>query len=306
MKFDIVIAHYKENLNWIRNLDHPSIRRIFVYTKGDVVPDLSSDLISHSYLPNVGRESHTYLWHCVHNFRDIESGLASDFTFFLQGSPHSMNPQRIGEWMDEVEDNGLSFTLNYRISSPYDFLASGRCKSWAGETSPSDCDVKEWCERHVKEGVDFSRMPVFWNACFGVSSERISNSGRDRMARINQSELSTLNPECGHFCERLWYHIFRMESAPKYEAKDDLWDFWGGPEGKRHYGVIKLRRDGRVGLYDNFNERSWRGEGDSVLLVDERGKTTSTLKRISDDEYLGPHVGGGSMHRITRHRPFEK
>jgi hypothetical protein len=124
------------------------------------------------------------------------------------------------------------------------------------------------------------------------------------MAHIQQAELSTLNPECGHFCERLWYHIFRMDSARPYGSEDGLWDFWGGPDGFRHYGVMRLRPDGRIGLYDNFNERSWRMEGTQIHLLDERGKTTSILDKKSDDEYQGPFLGrGGSAHRITRHLP---
>jgi hypothetical protein len=304
LKFDVVIAHYRENLAWIRSLKHPSVRKVFVYTKGPVVTDLSSEMVEHSYLPNVGRESHTYLWHCVHNFHRIQSGEMGDFTFFVQGSPHSMNSPKICEWIEEVERLGLSFTLNYRMSSPYDFLASGRCRSWAGETSPADCDVKGWCEKHVSKDADFSSMPIFWNACFGVSSDRIVASDRSRMAHIQQVELSTLNPECGHFCERLWYHIFRMESARPHEVDESLWDFWGGPDGRRHYGVVRLREDGTVGLYENFNERRWKRESDSILMMDERGSLTSDLKRKSDEEYEGRFLGrGGAVHRITRHLP---
>jgi hypothetical protein len=307
LKFDVVIAHYRESLSWIRSLKHPSIRRVFVYTKGPVVADLSDVTVEHSYLPNVGRESHTYLWHCVHNFRRIESGDMADFTFFVQGSPHSMKAPKIVEWIEEAERSGLDHTLNYRMSSPYDFLASGRCRSWAGETSPAAYGVKEWCDRHVTKDADFSSMPIFWNACFGVSSDRIVASERDRMARIQQEELSTLNPECGHFCERLWYHIFRMDSARPRRSDEDLWDFWGGPDGRRHHGVMRLREDGRVGLYENFNERSWGREGDSIRLADEGGKTTAVLRKKSDDEYEGPFLGsGGAVHRITRHPPSAK
>jgi len=304
LKFDVVIAHYRESLFWVRSLNHPSIRRVFVYTKGPVVADLSDAKVEHSYLPNVGRESHTYLWHCVHNFHRIECGDMADFTFFVQGSPHSMNALKIGEWIEEVERSRLSHTLNYRASSPYDFLASGRCRSWAGDTSPAGCDVKEWCDMHVTKDADFSSMPIFWNACFGVSSDRIVASERGRMAHIQQEELSTLNPECGHFCERLWYHIFRMESSRQHDSDEGLWDFWGGPDGSRHYGAMRLREDGRVGLYENFNERLWRREGDSIFLLNESGKTTSILKKKSDEEYEGAFLGlGGSIHRITRHLP---
>jgi hypothetical protein len=307
VKFDIVIAHYKENLSWIRNLNHPSIRKIFVYTKGSLIADLSSDLIEHSYLPNVGRESHTYLWHCVNNFHKIENGDMADFTFFVQGSPHSMNSSKICEWIDESERLSLSFTLNYKLSSPYDFLSAGRCRSWAGDTSPADCDIKEWCEKNIKKDAEFYQIPIFWNACFGVSADRIVASERDRMAHIHQIELSTLNPECGHFCERLWYYIFKMEYSKPYEVDSGLWDFWGGLDGKKHYGAIRLCENGRVGLYENFNERRWNIKGDSVLIVDENGNLTSDLKKKSDEEYEGNFLGKGrAIHRLTRHLPFVK
>ena len=307
MKFDIVVAHYKENIDWTRELKHPSVGRIFVYTKGPVVPDMNDGRFLHSYLPNVGRESHTYLWHCVHNFEDISANRRSDFTFFVQGSPHSMNAARIHEWMDEISLNSLKFTLNYRISSPYDFTNSGRVSSWAGSTHPAKFGVKEWCENYVCNA-DFSAMPIFWNACFGVSNERIVASGRDRLAHIQQSELSTLNPECGHFCERLWYHIFRMEGADSPEMPEGFWHFYGGPNGENHYGIMKLREDGQVRFYDNYNEKYWAKEEDSILLKDGRGNVTSTLNKVDENEYVGIFVGSQkSTHRLTKVRiPVKK
>jgi hypothetical protein len=300
MKFDVVIAHYKENIEWVRDIKHPSLGRVFLYTKGPVVPDMSDDRIVHSYLPNVGRESHTYLWHCVHNFRHISTIGGSDFTFFVQGSPHSMNAARMQEWMDEIESNSLPFTLNYRISSPYDFTNAGRVSSWAGSTHPAKFAVKEWCDNYVGHA-DFFHMPIFWNACFGVSNERIAASERDRLAHIQQSELSTLNPECGHFCERLWYHIFRMGDAECFSMPEGFWHFYGGPKGENHYGIMKLREDGQVRFYDNYNEKYWSKDGDSITFRDGKGNV--------DNEYSGVFAGAQkSTHRIrkTRATPVKK
>lgn len=307
MKFDVVVAQYKEDVRWIGDLVHPSIRKIFVYTKGPVVRDMSDERVFHSYLPNVGRESHTYLWHCVHNFRSMASGEMADFTFFLQGSPHAMNPRAISDWIDEVEKSSLSFTLNYRLSNPYDFLSSGRIKLWSGPTQSSDSDVREWCESHVAKGVRFENMPIFWNACFGASTECIVASGRERLANIQQRELSTINPECGHYCERLWYHIFAMERFDVDPLPEGFWHFFGGPKGKRHYGIMRLRDDGSVGFYDNFNERHWHREGSSIVLKNAEGKVTSVLVDNGDGTYSGEFVGSQkSVHKISRRNPFKE
>lgn len=303
MKFDVVIAHYKEDLDWIRGLDHPSIRKVFVYSKSIPAKDLSSERVEHRYLTNVGRESHTYLWHCVHSRTEMEKSLSADFTFFVQGSPHAMDAKAIKDWMELVESTGMDFTHNYRVSDPREFLDGGRCRTWGGPTYPSDMTINEWCERYVREGAT-GRFPIFWNACFGVSTRCLLRCERPRLVTLIQQELSSLNPECGHFCERLWYYIFNMDSAPKIELPDDTWHFWGGPGGANHYGIMKLNADGTVGVYRNPNESLWRAEGSSIVLMNANMEPTSVLERTSASEYSGPFLGGqNSLHRLTRDVP---
>lgn len=287
MKFDIVVAHYKENLRWISKLDHPSIRRVFVYTKGPFVGDMSNERTTHIYLPNVGRESHTYLWHCSTNFDAISSKSMSDFTFFIQGSPHSMKPQRIKDWIQDIEKYSLPFTLNYRISNPYDFLAAGRCPSWAGNTESSKIDVGQWCNKFVVEMNAFDNTPIFWNACFGVSSNCIAKSCKEKITTILQDELSSINPECGHYCERLWYYILGMNKHPVINLPEGYWHFFGGPKKTRHYGILKLSDDGSVMFYDHENEKRWSRKGNKINLIGSNGLVTSSLEEISDDEYYG-------------------
>ena len=56
MSFTIVIAHYNEKIDWIQMLpsDH-----IHLYSKGTA--EYQNAKYKISYLPNVGRESQTYL-----------------------------------------------------------------------------------------------------------------------------------------------------------------------------------------------------------------------------------------------------
>lgn len=85
---DLVIARYKENIDWLDNISKiDSIKKIFIYEKFFDAPEstLNSNKIRIS-LPNLGRESNTYLHHIVENYDKL-----NDFTVFLQGdpSPHS-------------------------------------------------------------------------------------------------------------------------------------------------------------------------------------------------------------------------
>ncbi len=74
MSFELVVARYNENLNWLRRV--PKAWRVTIYDKsGEQLPGAAT-------LPNIGRESHTYLWHIVENYEAL-----CDLTVFCQGKP---------------------------------------------------------------------------------------------------------------------------------------------------------------------------------------------------------------------------
>ena len=71
---DIIIARYKENIDWINEIKlYPYINNIYVYNKF-----YQEDYI----LSNVGREAHTYLYHITHNYDNLNT-----VNIFLQGNP---------------------------------------------------------------------------------------------------------------------------------------------------------------------------------------------------------------------------
>lgn len=67
MPIEFVIAKYKEDMSWTKDLA-PHIVTIYDKSTGE--------------LPNVGREAHTYLYHIVKNYDKL-----NDVTVFLQGNP---------------------------------------------------------------------------------------------------------------------------------------------------------------------------------------------------------------------------
>jgi len=64
MKTEIVVARYNENLSWLKKLPKDII--ITVYNKGN--DDINIPSIK---LPNIGRESHTYLYHIIKNYNNL-------------------------------------------------------------------------------------------------------------------------------------------------------------------------------------------------------------------------------------------
>lgn len=298
-KFDVVIAHYKENLSWVKKLNNPSIRKIFVYNKSEEKENFNSDKIVQKQINNVGRESHTYLYHCLENYDDPEM---ADFVFFLQGSPHGLDEKYIPKWIEEINKNDLDYTYNFRISSPYDFLVNGRCRHWQKDTEPAEYNVKEWCDLKIRSDLNFKDIPIFWNGCFGVSKDRILSVKKEQYKKMIDEELSSINPECGHYFERLWYYFFNMDLV-ETKTPEEYWAFWGGKNGNNHYGTIKLSSDFSIGLYNHPNESYWLLSQDkkTITFMNRNKVPTSILYKVDDKEYKGTYLADPKIiHRIVK------
>ena len=85
MKTEIVVARYNENLDWLKKIKKSKDIKITVYNKGK--DDIDVPFIP---LPNIGRESHTYLYHIINNYDNL-----ADQTIFCQGDPIFHSPDFI-------------------------------------------------------------------------------------------------------------------------------------------------------------------------------------------------------------------
>ena len=78
LKIEIVIARYNEDLSWLKKI--PKSIKITIYNKGldnIEISDIKYNIIK---LPNIGRESHTYLYHIINNYDNL-----AHKTIFCQG-----------------------------------------------------------------------------------------------------------------------------------------------------------------------------------------------------------------------------
>lgn len=93
--YNVVIARYKENLDWINNMNKSNI---IIYNK-------SEEIIENSISrPNIGRDPETFLYHIIENYDNLP-----DYLIFLQGDPfpHStINKDNIQVMIDEVINRG--------------------------------------------------------------------------------------------------------------------------------------------------------------------------------------------------------
>ena len=214
-KFDLVIAHYKESLGWIKRLNNSHIRHIYVYNKYKASSIFDYKKINPktiiNYLPNIGREAHTYLNYCLNNYDTLP-----EFVFFLQGNPmfHGLDEYRISYLIDKIIGDKLTHSPNYmpNTSIYFGLTSNGRREFWAGsETEASTHDVKSFIKTYISKDMNaMSLKNIYFGANFAVSKDRILSRDVSEYKRLIDNELSTINPESGHYMERLWFYWFNL------------------------------------------------------------------------------------------------
>lgn len=221
---DLVIARYKENLDWLKLLPMPlsAYNKIFVYDKGGVggaIPGLpKGDHIHVISLPNVGRCDHTYLHHIIHQYHDL-----AKVTIFLPGSAgmdskleHAIHTVHLAQRTRDtvmltwhIAEQGKSL-----INDVHDFRldhweASNTINRSANpEKNLLKCPEQPFGTWFRKQLGDTPIEAIVYRAMFAVSREHIQR----HPVEFYQSFISYLdhhsNPEAGHYMERAWVSLF--------------------------------------------------------------------------------------------------
>jgi hypothetical protein len=170
-------------------------------------------------LPNVGRESHTYLSHVIAEYNSLP-----DRMIFVQGNPFDhirgcpMTVTRdsaeslqtwFDTWTNEIDTHGITVS-NLINSHGHEITSPGwRIHEWAGPLEPAPAALGPWMRAYV-DIADFPSPQFLWymGACFGVSRLSAARRSREYFERL-RDQVSTRNPEAGHFMERSWFYIFR-------------------------------------------------------------------------------------------------
>lgn len=198
----IVIAKYKENENCLRWIEDIDQKNVCVYDKS-------------KNMSNIGRESHTYLWHIVHNYDNICQN-PEKVTLFTQANildhfntiSYKNNIKTICE---EARKKGISECIakthndvvHPKNSPHYNFRMYKH-------TTPNEKNwpFGYWFEQII--GQPFPN-PVKWflGAIFAVKNERIANKPLSYyQLLLKEFDNGVVDPEIGHFFERSWYYVF--------------------------------------------------------------------------------------------------
>lgn len=214
---DIVVSRYNEDITWL-NEGNASKYPVYLYNKGpNMYNGQINNLKEYMKLQNIGRESHTYLYHIVENYNNL-----SDITVFLPGSAYSTaynKATRTNMILDMVADTNNSIIIGaYHPNSVQKDLYSFKLENYKSTTTENNKinpNVKMELARIRPYGKWFENKFGNTKTYYIPYSGIIAISKRDILQKPKSyyksllSELSySSNPEVGHYFERSWEAIF--------------------------------------------------------------------------------------------------
>lgn len=219
---DLVIARYKEPLDWLKKYARYPFRRIYIYNKSEDPPKcpIANVDCRIESLPNVGVCDHTYLYHIVKTYNDPDQ---ADMTIFLPASAASSQMKQVKiepilRWAkkgipsisgyrawDKPEDDrlgGPGFYLDeWKVSD-----AKNRDRNDFQLAKASPRPYGEWYKVYFPgerpKGISLLGM-------FAVSREMIRSNSKALYESLLETVRHDKYPEAAHYVERSWATLFK-------------------------------------------------------------------------------------------------
>jgi hypothetical protein len=217
----LVVARYNEDVSWVCNF--PSMNHT-IYNKGN--PDLNMEGVVP--LPNIGRESHTYLHHIVQSYDTLDP---SNVTFFTQGGlkDHNISHPLVLEMIEEARQKGFSDSaaqvhkmFDIHIPKPT-FRIKEYPKGKMVTPNAANESFGAWFQRCVMPFMPYHKA-FRWTlgAIFAVRNDRILAKPKSYYEMLLIELGTDINPEVGHFFERAWFYIFSPQPSYVLELPHDI------------------------------------------------------------------------------------
>ena len=217
---EMIVSRYNEKLEWL--LEEPfNTYPVIIYNKGQNDDFTKTDMIKKVIpLENVGRESHSYLYHIINNYDNL-----SDNTIFLPGSIHlddkktkainvlkNVSEKNIDIFhCDKVDDyeSQKDFSIDDYLSTSDDN------KKLNTDSKIQISDVRPFGKWYQKFFNDKKLDCLPYNAIFSISKATVLNRPKSFYEDLINEVNKHHNPETGHYMERSWAAIFSSDNDKK-------------------------------------------------------------------------------------------
>ena len=210
----IVISRYNEDLKWLDS-DNFSIYNIIVYNKGINNNFIKLPNMTIINLDNVGRESHTYLYHVINNYNNL-----ADITIFLPGSCDvhhkyikikkllnliNLKNKAILIYdlkVNNIKKNLYNFTIeNYQGTNQQNKEINLESKLELSEIRPFGL----WFEHYFN---DIKIQHISYCGIFSVDKKDILQHSKEYYENLIKQLSNSSNSEAIHYFERSWDAVF--------------------------------------------------------------------------------------------------
>ncbi len=232
----LIISRYDEDISWLSSYE---TFNLYIYNKGSRIKN--SEFKNIINLKNVGRESHTWLYHIVNNYNKLD-----DINIFLQGRIDDLGCmafQNPNYYLREINQIGFAAS-RYGVLSPFHWkynVGIEKNKKYKdkwdnGEISRSQIGFRNFAKKL------FPDIPLFiatnYGGCFAVKKEVIKQYSLDFYSELLDILSMHKNPIEGHYMERLWCYIFTKNILLNSAIKD----------------VVKTKIERTIFRFSAFNE----------------------------------------------------
>jgi len=171
---DVVVARYKENLNWLDNFIPTREIRFFIYDKDPSSKFETNVNYQYTTLLNVGREAHTFLYHIVNNYDNL-----ADEVLFLQGNPfdHEKDWQRYQNFIDgkanyeKYETFDIVSTQTHFFEMGYRYMMLFKDMFGNDKVIPQVFEFSSGAQYIVKKEAILNKPLEFWQKLLNFSLE---------------------------------------------------------------------------------------------------------------------------------------
>ncbi len=212
MSVDLVICHYRDNLDWLTPLVCPGVR-VLVQDKWDGA--YRAPYPGAVKRPNVGMCDEAYAHHIVTHYDDL-----ADWTLFTPDGPHDHLPEGMGladcltpgdclrvPRMWKGRDWGPDGRLSWACwgSLPKRGGTSWKAHYESGKVTPAKLPFVEWARRYAGYDPDGTDWPGYApGGIYGVPRRAIAYLPRAFYERLREQLSHAVEPEEAHYAERLW------------------------------------------------------------------------------------------------------
>lgn len=193
-----IIARFNEDLNWLHPISHETV----IYNKGNSLASQNVLLDIH-VLPNVGRESHSYLTYVIDNYDNLPEVLVfsqARIDDHVKGNPL--------EFLKQIafEAKNYGFSQNYKIQT---FPHSWQLRHYGTPLAfRLNLTFGRWMDLFLNGYKQ--NLKMFVNGIFAVRKDKILKKPKEAYIQLIKHLDYHSNPGEGHYFERTWEIIFNM------------------------------------------------------------------------------------------------